>query len=81
MWPPATPRDSWLRTNPKAAIEKELAMSIPEGVKIEVIVENPADNTWHLVIPARPQALHRELTETDLVAVAGGLSGHRGTST
>lgn len=56
-------------------------MSIPEGVKIEVIVENPADNTWHLVIPARPQALHRELTETDLVAVAGGLSGHRGTST
>ena len=51
--------------DPKAVMEEELDLSIPEGFNIEVHEETAS--TVHLVIP--PSA---RLAERDLQAVAGG---------
>jgi hypothetical protein len=57
-----------LLADPKAALSKELGVPIPDSVTI-VVVEDAAD-TVHLVLP--PRQAGRELSETELQAVAGG---------
>ncbi len=53
-----------LLTDPKAAIEKELGVTIPEGFKIGVHQDNIM--SIHLVLPPA------ELSEADLSAVVAG---------
>jgi len=60
-----------LRTNPRAAIEKELGMELPEDAKVEVHVESAEDKTFHLVIPSKPTS--DELSDEQLEAAAGGV--------
>ena len=56
-----------LISDPKAAIEEELDLTIPEGFNI-VVHENIAADTAHLVLP--PSA---KLGEADLHQAAGGV--------
>ncbi len=42
-----------LLRNPKAAIEKELGVSIPEGIDIQI--HEQTDTTIHLVLPPKPE--------------------------
>ena len=60
-----------LRTDPRAAVEKELGVPLPEGVTVEVHEEKPEHRVLHLVIPPKPV----ELSEEELDAVAGGSVG------
>lgn len=54
-------------SDPKAALEKEFNVMIPDNFKVEVHVETPT--TLHIILPAE-NAL--ELTEDQLDQVAGG---------
>ena len=56
-----------LLNDPKAALEKEFNVKIPENLQVEVHVENA--NTLHIILPAE-DAL--ELTDDQLDQVAGG---------
>ncbi len=58
-----------LLSDPKLALEKELGVTIPEDIKIEIHVESM--KALHLIIPA---AQTDELTDDELGAVAGGSS-------
>ena len=60
-----------LLTDPKAVVQEELEVAIPEGFTVEVHEES--GTTAHLVLP--PPA---RLSEGELSAVAGGLSGGGG---
>ena len=53
----------------KAIISKELGLSIPDEIQIEVHEESTT--TLHLVLPQSPEA-HDHLSEADLASVAGG---------
>ena len=57
-----------LISNPKATLSKELGVPVPDGIKVHV-VEDSAD-TVHLVLPPRQGS--RQLSESELQAVAGG---------
>ncbi len=61
-----------LLSDPKAALEKELGVVIPEDIKIEVHVESM--KSLHLIIPP---ANTDELTDDDLESVAGGAASFR----
>lgn len=60
-----------LRANPRATIERELSIALPEGLEVEVVEETPTK--VYLVLPARPPAsAERELSDEELGMVAGG---------
>ena len=59
-----------LRTDPRAAVAKELGVTLPEGVTVEVHEEKPEHQVLHLVIPPKPGL--GELADEELDAVAGG---------
>jgi len=57
-----------LLQDPKSVIEKELKMTIPRGIEIEVMEEQP--NKFYLVLPVDPESV--ELPDEMLKKVAGG---------
>ena len=58
-------------SNPKAAIERTLGISVPAGVTIAVHQDTPT--TLHLVLPRQaPSAAGVELSDAELEQVAGG---------
>ena len=54
-----------LLSDPKAAIEEELGLTIPDGFTVKVVEDVP--DTSHLVLPP-----HSGLGEADLSQAAGG---------
>jgi len=54
--------------NPKAILEKELKLTIPAGIEVEVLEETP--NKLYLVLPVDPSSV--ELPDEMLKNVAGG---------
>ena len=62
-----------LKKDPAAAVEKELGIKVPKGLKIR-IVEDSAD-TVHLVLP--PAAQSGRLNEDQLGSVSGGTAACR----
>jgi hypothetical protein len=66
-----------LRTDPRAAIARELAVDIPADLEIKVLEETPT--TLYLVVPPKPPAAATgELTDDDLEQAAGGQSTEYG---
>lgn len=59
-----------LLSNPKAVIEKELGIKMPEGVEYQVFEETA--NRCYMVLPAKPS--EGELSDEELESVAGGKS-------
>lgn len=60
-----------LLSQPNAAIERELGITLPEGTDIRVVAQD--SNVRYLVLPWRPDLLEdNELSEEALEAVAGG---------
>jgi hypothetical protein len=64
-----------LRANPNAAVEEELGLRLPADYKVMIHEEKPGSNTWHLVIPDKPQSESDELVEVDQASVAGEIKG------
>jgi hypothetical protein len=61
-----------LLSNPKAVLERELGVTLPQGVTIQVHEDTPT--TLHLVLPMKPQAGEpQELSDAELEQVAGGV--------
>ncbi len=61
-----------LLTDPKAVLA-EHGLTIPDGVKIEVVQETPSQ--YYLVLPAQPSdGEGTPLSDLQLEAVSGGLS-------
>jgi hypothetical protein len=50
--------------NPNAAIEKELGVKLPAGIKIKVVEDTASE--VHLVLPEASRANKGELSDTDL---------------
>lgn len=59
-----------LLENATAVIEKEIGTELPEGMKFNVIENDPAYNATFVL----PDMLSEELEDEDLEQVAGGLS-------
>lgn len=57
-----------LLSNPKSALEKEFAVTFPEGISVQLHVENSQE--LHLIIPATKLD---ELSDDQLENVAGGV--------
>ncbi len=58
-------------SNPKAAIERALGISVPAGVTIAVHQDTPT--TLHLVLPRRaPSPAWAELSDAELEQATGG---------
>lgn len=68
-----------LLKDPKAAIEQELGIHFPQGVKIQVHENSP--NVVHLVLPGAEVKTEQGLTEKELASVAGGVSLRGGVAT
>ncbi len=63
-----------LRTDPRGTLQRELAISLPEGVQIDVLEETTARIL--LVLPAAQPALGAaQLSDDQLDRVAGGAGG------
>ncbi len=61
-----------LLSNPKAAIERALGITVPQSVTIMVHQDTPT--TLHLVLPVRaPSAAGAELSDAELEQATGGL--------
>jgi hypothetical protein len=60
-----------LLENPKAAIEAETGIKLPESINLKVVEENPS--TFYLVLPPKinPET-EDELSEAELEMVSGG---------
>jgi hypothetical protein len=59
-----------LLTNPKAVIEREFEIQLPEEVSIQIREENPT--SLYFVLPILPDVPGYELNEAELEAIAGG---------
>jgi hypothetical protein len=63
-----------LLTSPKATLEEEFKMKIPESLDIKILEEDA--NTIYLVLPSPPNIGNsEELSESELELVSGGTSG------
>jgi Nitrile hydratase, alpha chain len=63
-----------LLSNPKAAVERGLGITLPEGTNIQVYEDTP--NTIHVVLPMKIQSGEPlELSDEDLEQAVGGLGG------
>ena len=60
-----------LISSPKAAIEQELGLTLPDNVDIGVVEETPA-KIWLVLPSVEPPVETRELSDEELGAVAGG---------
>ncbi len=60
-----------LLENPKAAIEEETGIKLPESINLKVVEENPSN--FYLVLPPKikPET-EDELSEAELEMVSGG---------
>ncbi len=56
--------------DPKAVFARELGISVPEHIKVEVVEERPG--TAYLVLPQTPPSVGEELADEELETVAGG---------
>lgn len=61
-------------SNPRQTVERELGVSIPEGISITVVEETPAK--VYVVLPPAPVQAGQEISDADLEAVAGGWSAN-----
>lgn len=62
-----------LLANPRAAIEKEFGVKIPDNVDVTALEDTP--QKIHVVVPMSPVAAStKKMSEADLEAVAGGVS-------
>jgi hypothetical protein len=63
---------SRLLADPRAAVEQELGVRLPEGMRVEAVEEST--DTIYLVLPPTSQAGQPtgELSDQELEAVAGG---------
>ncbi|MBD2387100.1 NHLP leader peptide family RiPP precursor [Cylindrospermum sp. FACHB-282] len=62
-----------LLNNPKAVIEREFNIQIPEGVTVQILEETPTN--LYFVMPIRPQIDDRnlaEISDEELASIAGG---------
>jgi hypothetical protein len=59
-----------LLTNPKAVIEREFGVQLPEEVNVQVLEEN--STSLYFVLPMLPVMPGSELNQEELEAVAGG---------
>jgi hypothetical protein len=59
---------SQLLSNPKAAVESELGISIPKDLNVKVVEEMP--NEFYIVLPPKDQS--GQLSDAQLAGVAGG---------
>ncbi|MBD2387101.1 NHLP leader peptide family RiPP precursor [Cylindrospermum sp. FACHB-282] len=62
-----------LLNNPKAVIEREFNIQIPEGVTVQILEETPTN--LYFVMPMRPQIDDRnlaEISDEELASIAGG---------
>lgn len=57
-------------SNPREVIARELGITIPPGVNIEVHEESA--NTLHFVLPAKPDSVSDDLSDEELQMVAAG---------
>jgi hypothetical protein len=66
-----------LLENPKAAIEEETGIKLPEAINLKVVEENPS--TFYLILPPKinPET-EDELSEAELEMVSGGYDGEGG---
>jgi len=66
-----------LLENPKAAIEEETGIKLPEAINLKVVEEDAA--TFYLVLPPKinPEK-EDELSEAELEMVSGGYNGEGG---
>ena len=62
-----------LLANPKLALERALAMTLPE--ELEVILLQETQTKVYLVVPARIPSEASELSDAELEEVAGGFFG------
>lgn len=63
-----------LLANPRAVLERELGIALPQDVSVQVYEDTPT--TIHLVLPAKPQGgAVQELSDAELETIAGGAGG------
>jgi len=62
-----------LFNSPKAVIQRELGISIPEDTEVKVLEETDTQN--YMVLPAHEATESEELSEEELESVAGGFLG------
>ena len=62
--------------DPKGVFARELGMSMPEHLQVQVLEESPS--TVYLVLPPPVARAGMELSDAELEAVAGGWSGNTG---
>jgi Nitrile hydratase, alpha chain len=64
-----------LLDDPKGTVEQELGSGLPEGVEVRVLEDSP--QSIYLVLPSdSPLGQGEELSDRELVRVAGGVPGH-----
>ncbi len=69
-----------LLSNPKTVLEKEMGVTLPTTVNIQVHEET--ETTVHLVLPAAQQvSVMQDLSDEELEQVAGGASPNDGCGT
>jgi hypothetical protein len=61
-----------LKRDPKGVFARELGISVPEHINVEVVEESPSK--VYLVLPQTPVSTGVELSDAELEAVAGGWS-------
>ncbi|MBD0347496.1 MAG: NHLP leader peptide family natural product precursor, partial [Coleofasciculus sp. Co-bin14] len=61
-----------LLNNPKAVIEREFGIQLPDEISVQVLEENPSN--LYFVLPMHPSTSGAELSEQELEAVSGGIT-------